>query len=40
MKEILKTATIYERHNNDKNMKPYILTDTQKITKNSNKKKK
>ena len=40
MKEILKTATIYEKQNKDKNFKPYILTDTQKISKNRNKKKK
>ena len=40
MKEILKTATIYEKQNKDKNFKPYILTDTQKISKKRNKKKK
>ena len=38
LKKILKTAAVYEKQNKDKNFKPYILTDTGKISKKRNKK--
>ena len=40
LKKILKTAAVYEKENKDKNFKPYVLTDTGKISKRRNKKKK
>ena len=40
LKKILKTAAVYEKQNKDKNFKPYVITDTGKISKRRNKKKK
>ena len=38
LKKILKTAAVYEKQNKDKNFKPYVITDTGKISKKRNKK--
>ena len=38
LKKILKTAAVYEKQNKDKNFKPYVITDTGKISKRRNKK--